>query len=182
MAYRVWGKFGKLAKKAGLDEKAIEALKARGYFDAPASKGHHLAYPSGLLEHSVNVTEQLVKLTKTLKIKWQRPEGPYLVGLLHDLVKCDCYKIVRDGNKFSIKWCDTWGDLHGLASTRIVNELDIGTEEDEWASIRYHMGRFGVGKDYLECEYRAALKNYGPQVLATHFADWWSSENIEEEK
>lgn len=183
-------RFNKLSEKAGLELEQVQALCKRRYFEAPASKGHHLAYPGGLLEHSVNVAEKLVELTKTLKIKWGRPEGPYLVGLLHDLVKCDCYKIVLDGTgpqaplgegkeKYIIKWNDKWGDDHGLASLDICDELGIKLNSDERSAIKYHMGRFGIGKEYLECRYRDALDGYGPQVLATHFADWWASEIIE---
>lgn len=187
----VMRRFDKLAEKAGLQLEQIQALRERGYFDAPASKGHHLAYPGGLLEHSVNVAEKLVELTKTLKVEWTRPEGPYLVGLLHDLVKCDCYEIYLDGTgphaplgegkeKYIIKWNNKWGDQHGVASLEICGELGIKLNSDERRAIKYHMGRFGIGKEYLECRYRDALDEYGPQVLATHFADWWSSQVIEE--
>lgn len=187
----VMRRFDKLAAKAGLQLEYIQALRERGYFDAPASTRHHLAYPGGLLEHSVNVAEKLVELTKTLKVEWTRPEGPYLVGLLHDLVKCDCYEILLDGTgpqaplgegeeKYIIKWNNKWGDQHGCASLMICGELGIELEYDEQLAISYHMGQFGVGKEYIECCYKDVLENDGPQVLATHFADWWSSQILEE--
>lgn len=185
----VVSRFEKLAIKAGLGEKEVSALRGRGYFEAPASKGHHLAYPGGLIEHSVNVAEKLVELTEVFKIKWTRPEGPYLVGLLHDLVKCDCYKIVFDQTgpvspegwyPFVIKWCgDKCGDGHGFVSLCVCDDLKIKLMDDEKKAILFHMGRFGVGKEFLESDYREVLEKYGPQVLATHFADWWSSEVVE---
>lgn len=53
-------------RSAGLDELAFENLKDIGYFDAPASNGHHLAEKGGLVTHSVNVTRELLKLTETM--------------------------------------------------------------------------------------------------------------------
>ena len=33
-----------------------DRIRALGFFDAPASKSHHLAVKGGLAQHSVNVT------------------------------------------------------------------------------------------------------------------------------
>ena len=55
-----------LLKMAGLDSDTIAELEFWGYFRAPASKGHHLAVPGGLVQHSINVTTRLVALTKAL--------------------------------------------------------------------------------------------------------------------
>ena len=78
---------------AGIDVPIINALKGMGYFSQPASKGHHLACEGGLAKHSANVTERLVELTKALNVKWFRDQAPYIVGMMHDLVKCRCYKM-----------------------------------------------------------------------------------------
>lgn len=72
-----------------------EQLKILGFFDAPASKGHHLAERGGLAKHSVNVTKWLLKLTDVMGVKWPREESPYIVGMLHDIVKCRCYEFVK---------------------------------------------------------------------------------------
>ena len=77
---------------AGLTNEQIEGVKALGYFNAPASKSHHLNYPGGLVVHSLNVTDNILKLTKTFGYKWQREDSPYVIGMLHDLVKCKCYE------------------------------------------------------------------------------------------
>ena len=75
-------------ERAGLSEKQIDKLKDIGYFSAPASKGHHLAETGGLVKHSINVTRNILTLTDAYAFKWKRPESPYLIGMLHDLVKC----------------------------------------------------------------------------------------------
>ena len=71
-----------LLKLAGLSVDEIGELGFWGYFYAPASKSRHLAVPGGLMQHSINVTNRLVDLTKTLNLKWPRKESPYLVGML----------------------------------------------------------------------------------------------------
>ena len=45
-------------------ENIVERLKSDGFFTAPASTKYHGAYEGGLFEHSLNVTNSLVELTK----------------------------------------------------------------------------------------------------------------------
>lgn len=56
------------------------------YLTAPASTKYHLNRENGLLEHSCNVTETLIRLRKTLA-----PDIPLssciIVGLFHDFGK-----------------------------------------------------------------------------------------------
>ena len=162
-----------------------------GYFDAPASKGHHLAEKGGLVKHSVNVTRELLKLTETMGVSWPREESPYLVGLLHDLVKCRCYRVVadaeQDGNGDDSKRATTRFEYvqpeypgHGIASVMIAAELGIELRPEEIAAITYHMGMFGVGKEYTDREFNAALAKYPQQIIATHCADWWAARVTEE--
>ena len=80
---------------AGLNTGVERWLERIGYFDAPASKGHHLATKGGLVRHSVTVTRRLVALTDALGVYWPRKESPYLVGMRHDLVKCKCYRAIN---------------------------------------------------------------------------------------
>ena len=72
-------------------------LDLLGFFMAPASTKFHGAYPGGLYDHSFEVTRSLVDLTEKLSLKWERPESPYIVGMLHDLCKIDAYIINDDG-------------------------------------------------------------------------------------
>ena len=67
---------------------AMDKIKSIGYYDAPASKGHHLAVKGGLAAHSLNVTRRLIDISDALEVAWSRDESPYLVGMLHDLVTC----------------------------------------------------------------------------------------------
>lgn len=161
-----------------------EGLKRIGFFTAPASKGHHLAVNGGLVQHSINVTKRLVRLSHAIGVIWSRAESPYLVGLLHDLVKCQCYRINPDGKTYSYvqpKWPG-----HGTASVMIATvELGIKLNPDESAAIINHMGAFGLTGRALD-EFDAALDAFPGPIIATHTADWsaarldesgdWSSE------
>ena len=167
-------------RSAGLDELAVANLKDVGYFDAPASKGHHLALKGGLVTHSVNVTRELLKLTETMGVKWPREESPYLVGLLHDLVKCRCYRVVADAEQDGWEYVQTEYPGHGVASVMIAAELGIDLRPEEIAAITYHMGMFGVGREYTDKEFNAALAKYPQHIIATHCADWWAARVTEE--
>lgn len=158
---------------ANLSSGAMEKLKAIGYYDAPASKGHHLAVKGGLVQHSLNVTKRLVRLSNAIGVKWSRDESPYLVGMLHDLVKCQCYRINPDGQTYSYvqpKWPG-----HGVASVMIATvELGIQLNPDEAAAIIHHMGAFGLSGRALD-EFDAALGAFPGPIIATHTADWSAS-------
>ena len=167
----------------GLNSVQVAELNNIGYFEAPASKGHHLAEIGGLVNHSINVTRRLVELTEALGVKWSRKESPYTVGMLHDLVKCRCYRAVTGTEQDAVpKWeyVQPVYPGHGACSVAIAAELGIVLHQDEIAAITYHMGMFGVGKEYTDKEFDAALKAYAPQIIATHCADWWAA-RIDEE-
>lgn len=166
---------------AGLDELAVENLKSIGYFDAPASKGHHLALKGGLVTHSVNVTRELLKLTETMGVMWPREESPYLVGMLHDLVKCRCYRAMYDAEQDGWEYVQPEYPGHGIASVMIAAELGIELRPEEIVAITYHMGMFGVGKEYTDEEFNAALARFPQQIIATHCADWWAARVTEED-
>ena len=167
---------------AGLDSIQGDRLNVIGYFGQPARMGHHLAERGGLVTHSVNVTRRLVELTETLGVKWSRNESPYLVGMLHDLVKCRCYRYVTE-ELGKPKWVYVQPAYpgHGACSVMIAAELGFQLRRDEIAAIIYHMGSWGSGKEYTAKEFGAAMKLYAPQIIATHTADWWAARVDESE-
>ena len=65
-------------------ENIVERLKSDGFFTAPASTKYHGAYEGGLFEHSLNVTNSLVELTK------------------QNIIFC-----LERGERNA--WCDYWG-------------------------------------------------------------------------
>ncbi len=156
------------------------ALRGIGFYDAPASKGHHLAKRGGLLRHSVNVTTRLCALTGAYGLRWPRKGSPFIVGMLHDLVKCRCYRAV-EGMYMTWEYVQPEYHGHGACSVAIATELGIQLMREEIAAIMFHMGPWGVGKEYSESEFRAAMKAFAPQIIATHTADWYAAEVDERE-
>lgn len=146
-----------------------EILEKMDFFTAPASAGHHGNYPGGLLEHSVCVTMELVNLTRTQKLEWARPESPLIVGMLHDLCKCDQYILTPTGYKTNP---DTINLGHGDRSVEMVSKL-IDLTPEEVFCIRYHMGAFVPKQQWGE--YSGAVRRY-PNVLWTHTADMIASQ------
>ena len=169
---------GMYLTNAGLSEEQIQKLRDVGYFEAPAAKKHHLAEPGGLALHSTNVTYWLLKLSETMKVKWPRPESPYLVGMLHDLVKCFCYRPITGAgqDKVEYKKVDTKYAGHGLASCMFARDLGIELLPIEFRSIEYHMGAFGLSTQELKA-YDAVLsyKDSTLNLYATHTADMIAS-------
>lgn len=173
---------GMYLKNAGLSDEQIEKLRDVGYFEAPAAKKHHLAEPGGLAIHSTNVTYWILKLSEAMEVKWPRPESPYLVGMLHDLVKCFCYRPITGAgqDKVEYKKVETKYAGHGLASCMFARDLGIELQPIEFRSIEYHMGAFGLSAEELKA-YDAVL-NYKDSTLnlyATHTADMIAS-HVEE--
>ena len=171
--------FGMYLTNAGIGDQ-IQKLRTIGYFEVPASKGHHLALKGGLVTHSVNVTRELLKLTETMGVEWPREESPYLVGLLHDLVKCRCYRVVAGAEQDKFEYVQTEYPGHGIQSVLIAAELGIELEREEIAAIVYHMGMFGVGREYTDREFNAALAKFPQQIITTHCADWYAARVTEE--
>ena len=167
-----------LLDDADLDnaKEIVERLDGLNFFTAPASTKYHGSYPGGLAEHSMNVTNALVGLTKDLSITWQNPRSPYIIGLMHDLCKCDSYKHPAAGKLNNQPIYDpasyehnpnTLLKGHGSKSVMMASTL-LQLTEEEVLCIRYHMGAFTEKEEWSD--YTRAIHKY-PTVLFTHTAD-----------
>lgn len=148
-----------------------EVLDLMGFFTAPASTKYHGAYTGGLFDHSYQVAKELVNLTEKLGLKWDRPESPYIVGMFHDLCKCDNY--VYDPYESKFKYCaDIIIPGHGEKSVIELQRL-IKLTDEEIACIRWHMGAYETDTKMWDY-YGRAIEKY-PNVLFTHTADMIAS-------
>lgn len=155
-----------------MTRESLECLKNKGFCTAPASTKYHGNYAGGLFDHSYRVAMSLIKLTDKLDLKWERPESPVIVGLLHDLCKIDQYEYKQDED------CYVWSNKatikgHGVKSAVYIQQyLHIDLTEEELACIAYHMGAFSPKEEWAD--YTNAIHKY-PNVLWTHTADMCAS-------
>ena len=148
-----------------------EEIKTLGFFEVPASIKYHGAYEGGLFDHSLAVTRALVELTEKLNLEWERPESPYLVGMYHDLCKCDNY--IKDTESGQYRYnSDMIIPGHGDKSVIMALKSFMLTDE-EIACIRWHMGAYEKDTEMWKY-YNRAVKEY-PNVLYTHMADMIAS-------
>lgn len=165
----------------------IERLDKEGYFEAPAGKKHHGAYEGGLFEHSIMVTFELIELTDRLGLKWERHEGPLVVGLLHDLCKVKQYITtpvpadeaeMKQGPETYTGKIYEWNkkqNLPGHGEASIFRLMEYGGPQlkaDEMYCIRYHMGAYQGQQEWDPLD--MAIKQY-PNILYTHLADMIAS-------
>lgn len=144
-------------------------LDNMGFFEAPASTKYHGNYRGGLFDNSLQVTKDLLYLTEHLGLKWERERSPYLVGMLHDICKCDQYVRNTDGT-YSYQ-SDLPLNGHGEKSVILTLQVEMLTEE-EILCIRWHMGAYDDSKVWNNLG--AAIERY-PNVLYTHTADMMAS-------
>ena len=154
-------------KKADFNDEQIDMLDKWGYFTAPASKGHHLACKGGLMRHSINVTN----LMSDLRVPVRCRRSIFRIGMLHDLVKCRCYRMALNG---FYEYVQPGYPGHGIASILYARDMEIDLTPEETSAIIWHMGAFGLGEKELK-EYRAALRFFGPIMILTHAADHLAS-------
>lgn len=165
----------------------MDYLEGGGFFTAPASTKYHGAYPGGLYDHSKQVFLQLKDLTEKNDLEWERPESPFIIGMFHDLCKCDQYKIKPEIQEVLDKYPDMRSEVipeyeyntntllkgHGEKSVMILSQFMRLTEE-EVLCIRYHMGAY-ENDDWQGFD--LAIRKF-PTTLWTHVADMLASKVI----
>ena len=166
------------------ERKGVEQLihyleEETDFFTAPASTKYHGACEGGLMEHSLAVYDNLLKIT-TLYGLTISSDSLIICALLHDLCKANFYKRGLRNRKNS----DTgiWEQVevyevndqlplgHGEKSVMIAQRYILLSSE-EMLAIRWHMGGFddaasGVGGRTLSM----AMSRH-PLVAALHMAD-----------
>lgn len=153
---------------------SVENLDSLGFFTAPASTKYHGAYNGGLFDHSLEVGKQLVNLTEKLGLKWEKSKAPHIVGMFHDLCKCDNYVFDCESDKYKYN-PDLIIPGHGEKSVIMLQKL-MTLSDEEIACIRWHMGAFESDPKMWEY-YGRAIEKY-PNVLYTHTADMIASRII----
>lgn len=156
--------------------KLIAWLEEKEYFTAPASKDHHGAHEGGLIEHSLQMAYELERITVKMGLRWERPESPGIIGLLHDVCKLDDYHTVSIEDEPAETGIERNKERlytgHGDKSLIMLMGL-IDLTEEEKMCIRYHMGAF---TEKSEWEFYSRAVHRCPNVLWTHTADMIASQ------
>ena len=168
-----------MVKRDGIDRLA-EFIRKSDFYTAPASTKYHGAYEGGLLEHSLNVYENLYVKKHSSGIWGEElekvpDESLIVIGLLHDICKTYFYTIEMRNKKIDGKWEQvpfyTVDDKipygHGEKSVMMIEEYIKLTPQERYA-IRWHMGPYSGTQDWST--YAEAMKKY-PLCLATFEAD-----------
>ena len=181
--------------REGMDY-VIEDLEKDGFFEAPASAGHHLNVPGGLCQHSLNTCHAGLMIYDGLKTLdaaaagQVKRESVIIATLLHDVCKTDIYKRTtkKRKNKLGI-WEDTEGYSvtykkfpmgHGEKSVIMLLLSGLDLHDDEMLAIRWHMGAFGLNMNSYEDErcYDTARQEY-PLCCIVQNADSMAAAIIE---
>ena len=177
-------------------EDVISDLEQLGFFEAPASAGHHLNIEGGLVKHSINtckaalaIWEAMKPLEPSLESEVKR-DSVIIASLLHDVCKSDIYKrSVKKGKNALGQWEDTEGYKvtyknfpmgHGEKSLVMILLGGIDLYDDEMLAIRWHMGAWGLNQNSFEDvrSFDTAQKLY-PLVPIIHAADGMAANVME---
>lgn len=170
----------------------LKYLDTTDFFEAPASGDYHNNCERGLIDHSINVTNQMQKLNDDQGLEIDR-ESILIVGLFHDICKINTYKVGETWDKEHKEKTGEWKkkktyitdeDLpigHGDKSVAILAKY-LDMTNAEMAAIRFHMGAFEVGvmlQYGLKKQFYEATSRY-PITNLVHIADMIASRFIEQ--
>lgn len=147
-----------LIKRDGI-ENLLDWLEKSDFYTAPASTRFHRSYPGGLLEHSLNVYDQLNRLLVAYPEVEVSEETVAICALFHDVCKVNVYKQSKRNKKDEItgKWVQydsyefdekfAFGG-HGSKSVFIIQHY-IDLTPEEGVAINCHMSGWGDNGDYV---------------------------------
>lgn len=130
-------------------EGLLKYIGSTDFYTAPASTHFHGAHEGGLLEHSLEVYENLKKMQDTYRAN-ENNDSMIIAALLHDICKVNFYKLDFRNAKNEI---GVWEKVpyytiddqmplgHGEKSVMILQRF-IRLTPDEIYAIRWHMGGF----------------------------------------
>jgi len=176
------GKVSKRKKEFGAFINMLEADTS--WLTSPASTRFHLNKEGGLLEHSVGVTETLLRLRELLTPELSE-ESCVIVGLLHDVGKIGMPgkpRYLKNDNDWEIRKRNMTYKINpeetqmGLAarSLYLITKY-ISLSDSEAQAILYHDGQ------YIDANKEIAHRET-PLTLLIQFADSWTAHIHEESR
>ena len=167
----------------------LRFIEKSDFYTAPASTRFHGAFEGGLLEHSIQVYNCLMKkkhIEGTVRhdvLSDVSDESIAISALLHDLCKTYFYSVEMRNKKVDGSWIqvpsyrveDKIPYGHGEKSVMMIEEY-IKLKPVERYAIRWHMGPYSGERDWSTLA--SAMDKY-PLVMALFEADMEASHLIE---
>ena len=178
----------KVTRRAGEFADLIDYIETEtSWLTAPASTRFHLCRENGLLEHSVNVAETLLRIKEALH-PFIEDESCVIVALLHDLGKAgmpgeplylkneptERQARAGYGPAYPYRFNNTLTYLSVPIRSLYIALPFIKLSEEEAQAIAYHDGQ------YVD-DNRSVAKNESPLTLLLQYADNWCGFVVEDE-
>lgn len=155
-------------------QQMIDFLECNNFFICPASTKYHNAFDGGLAAHSFGVYELYNRMSK--KYQLNIPDETIIIcSFLHDV--CKCMQYVKEGNEWV--WNPIASNKHAEYSIKIITEFIVLTEQEQQI-IKYHMGMYGVDKEYKLSELIKAFNSKDAKLF--YFCDEISANFMEKAK
>lgn len=142
-------------QREGMDN-LLDWLEKNDFYTCPASSRCHGAYAGGLLDHSLNVYDELVRLVGAYPEFAFSPDSLIIIALFHDLCKVNMYTTEKRNRKneqgqwesydsYTIKEQFCYGG-HGSKSVYLTQHF-IDLSPEEATAIHCHMSCWDGNKD-----------------------------------
>jgi len=164
-----------LERKKDFDDFINFLEKETTWLTAPASVRYHLSVEKGLLQHSVGVTQTLLKIKNLLAPKLS-DESCVIVALFHDIGKVGmphAPRYLKQGNKFAYNKNQVEMQIANRSLYLVSKYIPLSDEEAQ--AILYHDGQYIPENRFIahkEC----------PLTLLLTFADTWTCAVNEENR
>ena len=140
-------------KRPGIEE-LMKWLEDNDFYTSPASTRYHGAYAGGLLDHSLNVYDELNRLHSAYPEIEISDESKIICSLFHDLCKVNMYATEKRNRKnssgqwesydaYTIKEQFCYGG-HGSKSVYLIQHF-IELKPEEAVAIQCHMASWEDG-------------------------------------
>ena len=143
-------------ERPGIDEFLYWLVQKTDFFTAPASTRFHGSYAGGLLEHSLNVYDELKRLLAAYPEIEVTEDTVMIASLFHDVCKVNFYATEKRNRKnesgqwesydaYTIQEKFCFGG-HGSKSVYLIQHF-MKLEPVEAVAINCHMGAWDGNKD-----------------------------------
>lgn len=157
----------------------MDWISKTDFFSAPASTRFHGSFEGGLVEHHLDVYNEIVDLLTLPKFKDVNPASAYLVALVHDFCKIGLYDPYFRNVKNDVT--GQWEQVqafkydkpqypfgHGVSSMYLATQF-FRLSREESLAVRWHMGSYRCATEDFS-ELQDSNERY-PLVLLLQFAD-----------